>query len=626
MIFLFGGLLLLLASRGTLEVQLLTSQDLTPSTASDSALAGRPPLGMDSSPEQIRQRILESPYQWQTLFVDARLVREGQSQRVQLWLDQPAFSFRSLSGPLHGPAQTLRIADGLSLLEVDIPSGRSWLQPLPAMPIGTSFNPPFLQNRAGEIRPHPLSSFLDPYVSLLVFPSTLAQNEGTFRPLGMEVIAYRLALIVEWTASGHDHPTGRAWVDVDTGLFLRYQQLAKEGEQEVQGEATLMRLDYDLPLPAELFQPRLRTMPDFVDEPLMVQSAGATPIAFAGQDPLGWVYAFVRNSAYPQPEVRLIRLPASCAAGRIPCPAAEVLPTPVNLVSSLQPLVWSPTRHEAAWTYPLDENQRIWTVYRFEPATLTWHELVQMEQYLDSPTWSPDGEWIVFHAQDGEGGSDVFAVRREGSDLRQLTADLRLPQAGKPYLIEGWLRGALIVRSAGAADGQPAYLVQVGEGEISPWPPDQPFHEGLVESPDGRLLAYVHYDAQTQRRVVKMLAADGTPLHDLAAFAGGSVLQLTWSPDGSKLGFSHWTETLSAVYLIQSDGRNLQQAYISPNETRFIFSPDGNGLLVQAMDGLGEHLYFVDLSTLQARLVQVPGVGLEEAWLWPAWVKEAFSE
>jgi len=605
-----------------LEVRLITEQDLTPSVASDSTPAGPLALSLDSSSEQIRQRIAESPYHWQTLFVDAQIVDQGEApQRVQVWIDRPAFSFRLLSGLLGGFAQTVRIANGMSLLEVDIPSGRSSIQPLQMIPADEPLNPESIRALESEIRPHPLSSFLGPQVGVLVFPSSLAQNQGMFRPVGMEVVAYRLALIVEWIADGQTLPSYRAWVDVTSGLFLRYQRFDNEGGTEVISEASIVRIDYDLPFPSDLFQTRLRAMPNFVEGPLALESAAVTPAAFEGHDSLGWVYAFVRNNTYPLPGVRLIRLPASCAAGRIPCPAVEVLPTPVDLVASLQPLVWSPTRTEAAWTYPLDQNQHIWTVYRFDPVALVWHELVQMEQYLDSPTWSPDGEWVVFRAQDGQGGSEIFAVHREGGDVKNLIADVGLLEDGNPYTIEGWLRGELIVRSASLAGKQAIYLVRVEEGTVRPWPAERPFHEGMVESPDGFLLAYVHFDEPSRRRIVRILDANGTPLNNLAAFAAGSVLQLTWSPDGRKLGFSHWTEMASSVYIVQRDGRSWQQAYASNSEARFVFSPDGDSLLVQAMDALGEHLYFVDLTTLESRLVQAPGVGLEESWLWPVWVR-----
>lgn len=36
------------------------------------------------------------------------------------------------------------------------------------------------------------------------------------------------------------------------------------------------------------------------------------------------------------------------------------------------------------------------------------------------PTWSPDGQWIAFHS-DRDGDFDIYIVRPDGSDLRQLT-------------------------------------------------------------------------------------------------------------------------------------------------------------------------------------------------------------
>jgi WD40 repeat protein len=71
----------------------------------------------------------------------------------------------------------------------------------------------------------------------------------------------------------------------------------------------------------------------------------------------------------------------------------------------------------------------------------------------------------------------------------------------------------------------------------------------------------------------------------------GSVLGLAWSPDGTQLAFSHRTDSTSSVYVIDSDGRDLRQVYMSATDTQFVFSPDGKYLLVQTIDGTGEHLY-----------------------------------
>jgi Tol biopolymer transport system component len=96
---------------------------------------------------------------------------------------------------------------------------------------------------------------------------------------------------------------------------------------------------------------------------------------------------------------------------------------------------------------------------------------------------------------------------------------------------------------------------------------------------------------------------------------------LAWSPDGSQLGFVHRTDSASNLYLIDSDGRNLRQVYMSATEPQFIFSPNGEYLLIQIIDGTGEHLYVIDLSTLEPFLVQAPGIPLNDSWMWPMWVK-----
>jgi Tol biopolymer transport system component len=131
----------------------------------------------------------------------------------------------------------------------------------------------------------------------------------------------------------------------------------------------------------------------------------------------------------------------------------------------------------------------------------------------------------------------------------------------------------------------------------------------------------VDYETNSQKQLVKIITPDGKTLRDLATFASGSVLGLAWSPDGMQLAFTHRTDTTSSVYVIDSDGRNLRQVYTSTTDTQFVFSPDGKYLLVQTIDGTGEHLYSIDLTTLQAHLVQAPGIALNAAWMLPTWKK-----
>ena len=614
----------LLAACGTFEVTLTNSEDLTRTPlATSSPEPGPVPLGMDSTSEEIRQLIVGSPFHWQTIFMDAQVTSAGESpRRVQAWVDQSALSLRVLSGSSDGSASSFRVADRMSLLDLNIQTGESELSPflenmdVPYTPQAPGPYP------ASVIEPHPLSTAIDSSLGTLILPDGLAQNEGTFKPVAMEVVAYRLALVVEWTYIQNTLPSYRAWVDISTGVFLRYQQFEKSGGAEILSEVIATRVDYDLSFPSEFFSPNVNAMPDFASEPLSPLSVTTvTPAVFESTDPLGMVYSFVADNSYPVRVMRLVRLPASCAIGASDCPEAESIELPVALTSSLQPLAWSPARNEAAWAYPVNSDQRIWTLYLFSPRENSWKELAQFDRYMDPPMWSRDGNWLAFRLQDGNGGSEIYAIRRDGTDLKILTATDKLPADGKPYVMDSWLGENVILRSGKPGATGTIYLMRVEDGFVKPLFETLLTKASFIESPDGTMLAYVDYDYNGQKQLVKIITPDGNTLRDIATFASGSILGLAWSPDGRQLGFSHTTEASSSVYVIDNDGRNLRQVYTSATNTQFVFSPDGKYILVQTIDGTGEHLYAVNLSTLGAHLVQAPGIGLGDAWLYPSWRK-----
>jgi hypothetical protein len=615
-------LTVLLTSCGTLEMKIEDPSQPTP-TAADSLTAVPAPLGMDSTSDEIRRTLLDSPYHWQTIFMDAQVTESGQNpRRVQVWVDQPDLSLRVLSGPPAGAPESLRVADGMSLLDLNIVTGESNLSPFLGETLAIPYTPaPANLNSPGVIESHPLSTATDPAMGTLLFPSDIAQNEGTFKPISTEVVAYRLCLVVEWTYTQNTLPSYRAWVDISTGVFLRLQQFEKSGGTNVISEVTATRVDYNLSLPRGLFSPIITSLPDFSADPMVAASVAATPAEFTKTDPLGTVYSFVADNSQPVRVMRLVRLPASCVIGASDCPEPEVIKTPVALTSSLQPMVWSPTRNEAAWAYPITADQRIWTLYLFNAKDKSWAELASYDRTMDPPMWSRDGTWLAFRLQDGKGGSDVYAIRRDGTDMKILTASDKLPAEGKPYIMDSWLGENVILRSSKPGAPGTIYLMRVEDGFVKPLFETPLTKSPLLESPDGTLLAYVDYDNDSQKQMVKIITPDGNTLRDLVTFATGSILGLAWSPDGKQLAFAQRTDAVSIIYVINSDGRNLRQVYTSATDTQFVFSPDGNYLLVQTIDGTGEHLYSINLSTLEAHLVQAPGVTLNESWLYPAWRK-----
>jgi hypothetical protein len=620
-------LTVLLSSCGTLEMRIEDPSKMTPTSpapsnsASASLVPAHPPLGVNSTSEEIRQTLLNSPYRWQTIFVDAQVTSTTDpSRRVQTWVDQPNLSARVLVGSLAGSVLNMRVSNRMSVLDLNVATGHSTLSPFLDESYPIPYTPVPVTPSAREIISHPLSTAVDPALSTLLFPSDIAQNEGTFKPITTELVAYHLCLVVEWTYINEALPSYRAWVDVSTGVFLRFQQFDKTGGTDLVSEVNVTRVDYDLPYPSTLFDVTVSAMPSFVSDPQTVSMITATPAPdLDTEDPLGMVYSFVMDLSTPANKTRLIRLPASCIVGKADCPHIEEILTPVPLTSSIQPLVWSPTRNEAAWVYPAWQGSNIWTLYLFSGQTASWTELASFDRFVDPPMWSRDGNWLAFRVQDGNGNSEIYAMRRDVNNMIPLTYNSDLPESGAPYVMDSWLGENVVLRSGKPGQNGTIYLVRPEDGRVQPLFETLLTKSPFIESPDGTLLATVDYDYTSEKQLVKILTPDGKTFRELASFAHGSIQELTWSADGKQLAFAHFTDAASSVYVIDSDGRNMRQVYTSATNVHFVFSPDGEYLLVETIDGTGEHLYSIDLSSLEALLVQVPGVALNEAWMYPAW-------
>jgi Tol biopolymer transport system component len=99
------------------------------------------------------------------------------------------------------------------------------------------------------------------------------------------------------------------------------------------------------------------------------------------------------------------------------------------------------------------------------------------------PEPSPDGRWVAFVTGEGQ-QEDLYVVRTDGSELRQLTDDL-------------------------ARDQLPRW------------------------SPNGRLITFV--SNRTGSEQIWSIRPDGSDLRQITAAAGRQVSLATWSPNGSQL-------------------------------------------------------------------------------------------
>lgn len=613
---------LLLSACGTLEIYVETTPVGNSVLPADSVAATAiPMLSLNSTSEEIQQAMLESASKWKSIWMDGLVTQtamDGTSLTTheQVWIDLTTDRFRVLSGPVDGEAQRFLTSDGSSIIDMDLTNGTSEVRPMPELGDVKQFVPTL---QPGFAYPQPLWGQMGTPLSQLAFTSDFAQNEGTFKPVGTELIAGREALMVEWIYAGSELPSWRMWLDTEKAVILKMQSFDKGGGDVILSEAVVNQVSFDDVFANSLFgaPQSLPKFSDILGQPL---TAGQpVPTASSEPDPLRDVYFIATDHVYGNETTHLMRAPGSCIAGLVACPNAETVPTPFDLKFSFPSLAWSPSGDVAALPYPINNDGNHAALFLFDPQAQTWTSLAEFN-FIDPPLWSPDGQRLAFRVQDGAGRDEAFVINRDGSGLTNLSANENLPADGQPYTLHGWINTNVILRGR----NEMIYIVRVDDGLVkplfdTPWVKSQ-----FIPSPDGYFLA--HMDANDERAILQLLTPNGNTKRDLATFEKASLYPIVWSPDGSKLAFVKMTQDLAEgqdVYMVNSDGSNFQQVYHSGSAsiTEMTFSPDGQYLLVQDDDATGRHLFVVNFATMEKHLVQIPNLPLDWWLLAPSWQK-----
>lgn len=622
---LFSALGLILSGCGTLEISLDTPPPvIDPGSAFEET--AEPRLSIDSSSEEIRNALLQSANEWQTIWLDGTITwyaSDGsdtppQIYHEQVWIDIPADRFRSLLGPDSGAAEQFTASDGNNVLKIDLKTGSSQSNPLPE----------FAKAAPSETSPSLLWGQIGTPLSEIALSSNYAtsSDSGVYRAVGNEIIAGREALIVELTRPQAALPQWRMWLDKETAVILKLQEFGKGGGEKMLGERLVNQVIYDQVLADDLFRAPA-SLPQFGN--ITGQTGGPAETgatAPPGRDALGELYFFTLPHQAGQ-VIQLVRLPGLCAVGLAPCPQLEVVETPFPFNFSLTAFAWSPDGNYAAFAYPDHSNGTPYKLWLFDPAADTWTSLFEYA-FIDPPFWSPDGNWIAFRVQDGLGGEDVYAIPRAGGEAKNLTASSSLPDEGRPYVMDGWITGNIILRSGKPGKEGTVYLVRVADGHVQPMFETLLTKAVLNPSSDSAWLAYNDYNYDSRKHTLFVVEPDGANATEVASFTGGSLYPIVWSPDNQRLAFAYYTDYVqnsnpsADVYVIDRDGRGLKQVYHGVTVGGVMFSPDGKFLLVnETTSPTGGHLFAVNLETLDQRILQAPGLSLDTDWYMPSWRK-----
>ncbi|MBL8061534.1 MAG: PD40 domain-containing protein [Anaerolineales bacterium] len=578
-------------------------------------------LSLESTPEQIQKAMLESAAHWTTLQMSGTVIYylpDGSTQTVkeQVWLDPITSRYRVEVNGFPGIAdQVIKISDGSTIYNTNLNTGSAETFAFPDSARAGQYIPPL---QPGTAYPNPIWGQIGTPLSQLAFPSDMAQNIGTFKPVGTDLVAGRGAVIVEWTFIENSLPSWKAWLDTQTGLILKMQEFGKGGGTTLQAERAVESMVLDGALDASLF-----AIPGVVQATSQAPAESNPVITESGPtsaEEAGELYFFLQPRQQGQ-AIELVKVSGVCVYDSANCPPLEKIPAPFPFNFTINALSWSPDGKFAAFSYSDEPSGTPTKLWIFDADAKTWKAIAQAP-YLDPPFWSPDGSWVAFRSQDGVGGEDVHVVHPDGSGLKSVAVGL--PAAGRPYIMDGWFTDSILMRSALPGTSTSVYLVRAEDGQARPMFEAALTKSQFVVSPDAKFLAYDDLDINMQLHSLKVMQPDGSNAATIAQFTGGSIYPLIWSPDGSLLAFNYYNltnaEPSAEVYVIRRTGENLSLLYKGNTVGRLLFSPNGKYLLVEeTTSASGGHLFLIDLATLNQSMLQAPGLSTDYDWYAPSW-------
>ena len=190
--------------------------------------------------------------------------------------------------------------------------------------------------------------------------------------------------------------------------------------------------------------------------------------------------------------------------------------------------------------------------------------------------WSPDGTRLAFAAENL--GSDdpywarhIWVIEADGSNMVQLTSGSQWDN--RP----SWSPdGNQIVFQRGFFEGD-SYIVTIDVDGSNETPLTAGFPEdyGPSWSPDGTTIGYVTGHGQ-----LALMAPDGSNRREIVANHAVLFGGLSWSPDSSQIAYTRDLGECTAIVLINADGTDERRISYLPGDSREpAWSPDGELLL-----------------------------------------------
>ena len=210
---------------------------------------------------------------------------------------------------------------------------------------------------------------------------------------------------------------------------------------------------------------------------------------------------------------------------------------------------WSPDRKFLVFTsYQSRTRQNIELV---DLSTGKRSPLVSLAGLNITPMLSPDGTKLAF-ATSQDGNSEIYTMDMQTKGLQRLTVH----SAGD--LSPSWSpTGHDLAFTSDRGGGPQIYLMSADGSNVRRLTFDGDYNAAPAWSPRGNWIAYV---CRSEQRVYKicLISPDGQKRAQVTAGQGIDDSP-SWSPDGRHLAFSSTTGGKTHLYMVNSDGKELEQ-------------------------------------------------------------------